>query len=167
MLERRRARRRLASRDERLLRLLGSQRRQDARRGALSRGSREWEEATVELEQLNTELMHLASPVGAALEQLAGALDLDLDCRPEEDDEFRGSVLRSVREAMRARASDQLVARSADRLDASAARMESALAAIAQAEAGLRARYPEAVLDAWTSADCTLSVLADRDGQVA
>ncbi len=158
---------RRGARDARLRGLLDSQHVVDQERAALRRGSQAWVAATDELQAINGELMHLAGAAENPPEDLHPRLQLDLEARPEDDQEFRSSVVRCVRQAVLARASEGMAARTADRLDSSGRTIGSALAAMDQAQATLRRRYPGAVLDAWGSATTTLSVLADRDGAVA
>lgn len=153
--------------EPRLLRLFRAQHREDVSRARLSRGTVAWDDATTRLDTLNRQLRHLASTGTLPRERLSGQLDLELDSRPEEDLAFRNSVVACVRQTVLARLTEDLAARSRDRLDASEAKVRATQSLLDRIEARLRADYPGATFDARASTRTTISLVAERDGLIA
>jgi len=136
-------------------------------RAALSRGTEAWDAATTRLDALNDQLFYLASTGTLPREPLGYELDLELDSRPEEDLAFRESVVTSVRQAVLAKVTEDLAARSLERVRATDAWVRATLSLVERVVGRLRAEYPAATFDARVSSPTTISVIAERDGLIA
>lgn len=153
-----------------LIKLLREQRRLIAVRAALPRNSAEFTEATHDLDEINQQIMLVAGAGSTTREDVGAGITLALDSRPQDDPEFRASVVDSVQRAISAAARDHLMDRAEQRLATSQQLAARTDAVIAAAQASLRRLYPGATLDRTDDeepGDEALSVLAEREGRIA
>jgi len=156
-----------ASIRDRLTAMLVVQRRQREARDAEIRGSTAWTEADETLDLFNSRLWHLAATGQMPPDSIGGGVNADIDSIPEDDEVFRGAVVRSIRDAIAERIRDDLDDRAHGRLARSAQTVSSALSVMALAEQRLRRTYPDAELQATEESEDTIGVVAYRDAEVA
>ena len=147
--------------------LLREQRRRAVERDGYEHGSGSWQRATDDLDELNAEIMHFASVGRMPLKSLGGGMSLDLESTPEEDVVFRQQVVRCFRRAMLDAVAKEQIEQSERHLPAGEKAMRASVPAVARARLFLRRAYPAASLRSTGVVDATISVRADRNGDVA
>jgi hypothetical protein len=154
---------------EELTALLRVQRRLAARRGGLVRDSREWREATDELDRLNARIMVAAVDSGGWI-QVGGPWHLALDARPANDEGFRGAVIEAIVLAVRTVEDEGGLDGKPPPVASEQIRIGALV--IREAQASLRRTYPAATvrrreLDAAAGSAGDLDLLAEREGAAA
>lgn len=153
--------------EDQLPNLLREQRRRAVERDGYQHGSRSWQRATDDLDELNAEIMHFASVGRMPLTSLGEGMSLDLESRPAEDVVFRRRVVSCIKRAMLEVVAKDLAERAGRRLAVGERASRASVGAIARAQATLRSEYPGARLRGTGILDATISIRADRNGGVA